>query len=176
MSSFEFNMKALLLAGLTAEDSADLANFNCGDDELNRFLQEEALNEQEQKLNKTVLLYYKGELAAYCSLCADSIRLSDSEMQDDGLPRSVAPAIKIARLARDRSFKEMGFGRFLIKYAVILTNDLTDSMGMRYITVDAYPGKLDFYRSVGFVPNEAYKSRAQNVSMRLDIVAAANIS
>ena len=52
MSSFEFNMKALLLAGLTAEDSADLANFNCGDDELNRFLQEEALNEQEQKLQE----------------------------------------------------------------------------------------------------------------------------
>ncbi len=54
MSSFDFSMKAVLLAGLNAEDSADLANFTCGDEELNRFLREEALNEQEQKLREDV--------------------------------------------------------------------------------------------------------------------------
>jgi predicted GNAT family N-acyltransferase len=175
MPSFNFNMKAVLLAVLTAEDSVDLANFDCGDEELNCFLQEEALDEQEQKLNKTILLYYKGELAAYCSLCADNIRLSDSEMQDSSLTRKVVPAIKIARLARDKNFTEMGFGRFLIKYAIKLANDLTDSMGMRFITVDAYPDKLKFYSSVGFVPNESYQSRTQNVSMRLDILTTARL-
>lgn len=88
-----------------------MPNFDCGDEELNGFLQEAALDEQEQKLNRTILLYYKGELAAYCSLCADSIRLSESEAQDSSLPRKVVPAIKIARLARDARFKNMGFGR-----------------------------------------------------------------
>ena len=153
---YRFNSKAVHLAKLSADETANLANFNCGDNELNRFLLEDALDEQEQRSNRTYLVYYLGEIAAYCSLCTDSIRLKEDEAKDDGTPRVVAPAIKIARLARDIRYRGLGIGRFLVHMVYDLANRLTDDVGVRYLTIDAYPDRVPFYLSLGFKPNLAY--------------------
>ncbi len=169
MSDQRLNVKAIVLAGLTAEDAGELAYFDCGDSDMNEFLREESLDQQMQNLSKTYLLYYMGELAAFCSICADSIKLHYEEKQGERLSRNVAPAIKIARLGRDIKFSGLGLGRFMISYVASLARELSNSLGIRYITIDAYPDKADYYRSIGFVPNEAYRSHTRTVSMRVGI-------
>jgi len=46
---------------------------------MNKFLKEEAFIEQEHGMNTTMLLYYKGKLACFYSICTDSLKLSKDE-------------------------------------------------------------------------------------------------
>lgn len=144
----DVNYKAVLVARLDDEDIDSLATFNCVRDDdgpsvaefskqMNEFLRDEAFDQQAQGLNTTSLLFYKGDLAAYVSVCADSIRLDPSEQQTDAVNYSTAPAIKIARLAVDKRFAGHGFGKFLIEYTRYTCQELNDVIGIRYVTLDA---------------------------------------
>ncbi|MBH0159897.1 GNAT family N-acetyltransferase [Fictibacillus sp. 26RED30] len=165
----KINPKALLLARLTEEELTDLANFDCGDEEMNEYLVKEAFVSQELGMNTTTLLYYEGRLAAFCSICADSIRLAEEEKGDD-LPLTNVPAIKIARLGRDKEFKEYGFGQYLIQHTILKALEIAEaSCGVRFITLDAYPERIKLYEDIGFVRNESYKKRTMRISMRFDI-------
>ena len=53
--TFKFESKAIWLAKLTEEEIVDLANFNCGDEEMNDFLKNEAYEEQECGMNTTII-------------------------------------------------------------------------------------------------------------------------
>lgn len=167
----KFNPKAVLLARLSEEELPDLANFDCGDAEMNRFLQEEAYEEQDKGLNSTILLYYEGILAAFCSVCCDSIPLSDTEREDGKLPPYKIPSIKIARLGRDVRYRGLSFGKFLVDYCKDMAYELAKSkLGIRFLTLDSYPNRVDYYGELGFIKNEAInKSRTFNLSMRADI-------
>ncbi len=55
------------------------------------------------------LLYIGGDLAAFCSICADRLRLASHET-DAEWPRSVVPAVKIARLGRSVRLRDLGVG------------------------------------------------------------------
>ena len=171
----EFNPKAVLLARLTENELCDLANFDCGDDEMNFFFREEAFAEQEIGMNTTILLYYKGELAAACSICCDAITLSKKEKEEEAIPYAKVPAIKIARLGRNKKFEKLGLGKFLVGYVKQLAYDLLSEgvLGVRFLTVDAYPNKVGYYQdSFGFIMNEPDKKikEGRPVSMRLDIL------
>ncbi|MCL6638347.1 MAG: GNAT family N-acetyltransferase [Firmicutes bacterium] len=167
----KFNPKAVLLARLTEDEIRDLANFDCDDEEMNRFFRIEAFDEQERGMNTTILLYYRGELAAACSICCDAISLSKQEKEEEGVPYAKVPAIKIARLGRDIKFKGLGFGRLLIDYVKSTAFDLNDeTVGVRFLTLDAYPQKIGYYEALGFVKNQNKRpSRDGNISMRADI-------
>jgi len=172
MTKTEINPKAILLARLTEEDLPHLANFNCGDTEMNQFLKEESFEEQKRGLNSTILLYYKGELAAFCSICCDSITLSPEERETAGqLPPYKNPAIKLARLGRDIQYKKYGFGEKPVDYVKDLALNLCESqLGVRFITVDAYCNKVDFYRNLDFTENQRLQTNKRStVSMRADI-------
>ncbi|MDD3880380.1 MAG: hypothetical protein PHP26_10430 [Syntrophomonas sp.] len=172
MFDLKFNTKAVVLARLSEEEISDLANFDCGDSEINYFLQEEAFLEQEIGLNSTILLYYEGKLVAFCSLCCDSITLSKEERQIDGHTRYRVPAIKLARLGRDISWKGLGFGAYLVEYTKNLAFELSRSkLGVKYITIDAYENRIDFYAGLGFVLNQALKPMSNGaMSMRYNIL------
>lgn len=177
----EVNYKAVLVARLDDEDVEYLATFDCirdDDDptvagfsrEMNEFLRTEALDQQAQGLNTTSLLYYKGDLAAYVSVCADSIRLNESEQESDAVNYSTAPAIKIARLAVDKRFAGHGFGKFLIGDVRYACQELNDRIGIRFLTLDAFPHRVEYYEKLGFRKNLVYATdkRKTYVSMRSD--------
>lgn len=166
------NPKAILLAKLTETELVDLANFDCGDQEMNSFLINEAYNEQELGMNTTILIYYEGRLAGFYSICCDSIKISDEEKQED-LTYSSVPAIKIARLGRDVNFKKFGIGKYLIQHVIHRALEINDNYcGVRMITLDAYPTRYEYYCSLGFKPNlhRMYNGKNRDtISMRLDI-------
>lgn len=171
MSEVLINPEAIELARLTESELNDLVSFDCSDEEMNRFLNDEAYEEQDKGMNSTILLYYEGSLAAFCSVCCDAIRLSKDESRDGDIPYCKVPAIKIARLGRNTKYKNYGFGRLLIDYIKTVALELNKTiLGVRFITLDAYPSKVGYYESIGFVRNQAIKnSPIGNVSMRADI-------
>lgn len=172
MSELQINLKAIHLVRLSDDELPDLLGFDCADDEMNSFLCNEAFNEQEIGMNNTVLLYYMGTLAAFCSICCDSIPLSKKERDDQEIPRYKVPAIKVARLGRDVRFKGCSFGKFLIDYIKNTAFEIsTTKVGVRFLTLDAYLHRVGYYESLGFIRNEAMRVNPHNntVSMRADI-------
>jgi hypothetical protein len=65
----------------------NLSPFDSGDDDLNEFLKEDALGEQQILLNKTHICFCRDRAAGYIALVADSVRvdrLDDDECPDIG--------------------------------------------------------------------------------------------
>jgi hypothetical protein len=59
-----------------------------------------------------------------------------------------------------------------VRYAYATAIDLTEQVGCRLLTLDAYPASIAFYERLGFVCNQAkaYEGKA-HPSMRLDLFA-----
>ena len=129
-----------------------LAPFDSGDEELNDFLKNDALKEQQLLLNRTHLCFYKDHLAGFIALAADSIRLDkdklDLSQRIDGCDYPAYPCILIARLAVDKRLHGRGIGSYLLSLAIGFA--LSGPLGCRYISVDPKETALNFYEKVGF--------------------------
>ena len=59
----------------TLTEKHDLTDFDCGDDDLNDFLKNYALAQQNENLNVTKLVMYEGKILGYTSLLTDTLLL-----------------------------------------------------------------------------------------------------
>lgn len=116
-------------------------------------------------------------IVCYFSLAADSIRLKTEEKEESGLPRlHDYPALKLARLATNEEFQNHGFGTKALEWTVGLAQHFNDDhrhdgLGCRFVTVDAYPQSIGFYKKFGFVENvEGAGKKRANVSLRYDVL------
>lgn len=148
------------------------AEFDCGDQDLNEFLLEDAWPYHEQLLGKTYLVYHKDDLAGFFTVSNDKISYGDlTEKHPEEEEKSIInkfrrllkkeglchckrllksfPSVKIGRLAIASKYQGSGIGRQLIDFikATFVTNNRT---GCRFITVDAYEDALKFYEKNGF--------------------------
>ena len=134
----------------------------------------EAYQEQENGLNTTHLLIDEetNKIAAYVSLCNDSIRLDFSEQDKMGYSYTTIPSLKIARLAVSTDYQHRGIGRLLIQFSVYIGIQLRKLSGVAFVTLDCFKHRLSFYRSFGFVENVIQPITLPYdtpISMRLDI-------
>lgn len=136
-------------------------------------------------ISKTFLLVHRktGELLAYMTLSADSIKLTkdEKEVHDIGkVPYASIPAIKVGKLAVNKELSEescrKGYGSFLLEMARAYAYQMNElGVACRFITVDAdieyEPDTPQFYYKNGFVENLSNKSRnaKYTISMRKDI-------
>lgn len=155
----------------------NLLNFDCGDPDINEFIVNDSYGYQEKKIATTTVFIYNEEIIGFCSIAADSIKLSENEEKVhsiDDKPVREFPAVKIARIGRDKKYKEMSVGSNILKWAIGHILVCSDLMAIRFITVDSYPHRMQYYEKLGFVKNEhkTYKDRIQNVSMRYDLFNA----
>lgn len=60
---------------------------------------------------------------------------------------------------------------FLIDYVKDIAFELgTSRLGVRVLTLDAYPNRFEYYQNLVFIRNEAIKTSSNgNISMRADI-------
>ena len=140
---------------LTANET--IAAFDCEDNDLNEFILVDAPLYCKALLATTYILTHKGtnKTIAYFSVANDRISIKD-------FPSNTAfnrfrkhrfvnekrlksyPAIKICRLAIDKSAQGSHFGTFLLDF--IQTLFITDNKsGCRFLTVDAYNQAIPFY-------------------------------
>ena len=174
---------------LTGQDIAEIKDnvrlLSIADvDEYNDFLQV-AEKFYELNISKTFLLIHKktGELLAYMTLSADSIKLSteEKELHDIAkVPYGALPALKVGKLAVNKELSEQvrrkGYGSFMLEMARAFAFRMNElGVACRFVTVDAdIDYELDtpeFYRKNGFTENLKYKKKkdSHTISMRKDI-------
>lgn len=157
----------------------DVSAFDCGDADLNEFLQKDASVYQSEHLSFTRVVFHEKELVAYITLLTDSIVLKTPEKKKlvdfhDSVMQW--PALKIGRLAvANARQKQCGIGKALLQYAVGLAIRIgrESGVGCRFLTVDAYPVSIGFYERHGFVVNKNYVDKENpktHPSMRYDIL------
>jgi ribosomal protein S18 acetylase RimI-like enzyme len=161
--------------------SKSCTGFDCSISEYNNYLLNDALRSQNDHIALTWIFTERStdKVAGYMSLIMDAIKLSFSEKELHGLnyPFRTIPAMKIAKLAVDRSFsdKYKGIGTYMIDSAerfALACN--IEYCACRFLTVDADiehdEGVLAFYQKNGFIPNaELYNKNRKTISMRKDI-------
>lgn len=93
----------------------DLNSFNSSSEDLNDFLKNHALIDQDALISMSYLCRWKESLVGFVSLAADTLDVRVVN-QGDGYDCSYQkyPCMKIARLAVDRRFERNGIGRFLL--------------------------------------------------------------
>lgn len=141
-----------------------IESFNCGDDDLNDFILNEAQLYSKARLAVSYVIEKREskQVVGFFSLANDRVSLSDFENKtefnrfrkkrfvNDKRIKSY-PAVKIGRLGIDISAKGQSLGTFIIDF--IKSYFVYDNKsGCRFITVDAYLEALPFYLKNGFIP------------------------
>jgi GNAT superfamily N-acetyltransferase len=137
----------------------NLFSFNCLSQELNDFLKNDALKDQNNMISRTSLCFWNGELVGFFTLIADTI---EAKAVIDGLEHyeyRKYPGVKIARLAVDTRFERRGIGTYLLLAAIGKTLSVCESIGCRYILVDSKKDSIGFYQKNEFKLVEKYKNR-----------------
>lgn len=146
--------------------SADeqIKSFNCGDEDLNDFLLNEAALYRKALLAVTYVFEDKNtrKVVAFFSLANDRVSLSDFENKTEfnrfRKMRFVNekriksyPAAKLCRLGVDEELKGHSIGTLLLDF--IKSYFVVDNKtGCRFLTVDAYADAVPFYLKNGFIP------------------------
>lgn len=167
----------------------DVAEFDCGEKGLNKFLHEpqEVADYQDDGLGKTTLVYWKGCLVGFFTLCNDSLELKyvDSRKlakQFKKRQKEVVdsiPAIKIGRFAVDKRVHDKGIGKLMMRYIVGLAlTHREEAIAARLLVLQAMPDAQAFYTKRGFhFTIEKDKERGKrNRTMFLDLDQVADVA
>jgi GNAT superfamily N-acetyltransferase len=141
-----------------------IADFDCGDDDLNDFFNRDALNYKRQMLSRTCFFRHIGSGATVCafSFSASSIKTADlpgsrRKKVKEFVPREKSlksyPAILIGRLGVAAEFGGHGAGSQLMEIIKdFCYNNYPDFV--RFLLVDAYnnPAVIAFYQKNRFSP------------------------
>lgn len=137
----------------------ELADFDCGDSDLNEFLLEDAKHFLEKRIANTFILEDDGRIVAYFCLLNDKIsrlEVTNSRWKrikegfSEGKQFRSYPSIKIGRFAVSVDYRGQNIGTELIKAVKYQLNQELGRSAFRFITVDAYLSAIPFYEKNGF--------------------------
>lgn len=138
----------------------NLKRFDCGDDDLNGFLLDDAKNFLEKRIAKTFIIEDEGRIVAYFCLLNDKISRQEvtnnqwKKIKDsfpDGKRFRSYPAVKIGRFAVSSDYRGQRIGTDIMTMIKVSLNQDENYSAFRFITVDAYLSAIPFYRKNGFV-------------------------
>ena len=137
--------------------------FDCEDEDLNDFLFNEAIPYKEQMLATTFILESSERTLGYYSVLSDGFRVEENLFLSKSqykkflklVPHSKRhlkniPAVKIGRLAIDKTYKGKGLGSIFINNIIKDCLELNTKQACRLLLVDAYKQALPFYEKIGF--------------------------
>ncbi len=115
-----------------------LAGFDCGQPDLNLFLQRHALSSQQANSAQTYVCCHEDRVAAYYSLAVGAVDpVAAPSRILKGLARHPVPVMILARLAVSKEHQPRGLGRALLKDALLRTAQAADIAGIRALLVHA---------------------------------------
>ena len=152
------------LSFLLLTEDHTIKPFDCEDDDLNKFLFQEAMLYEKQSLATTFIIESTERTLGYYSLLTDSFRVEETDFSSKSqykkfirglIPHpkrhlKTIPSVKIGRLAVDKSCKGKGLGKIMIHTIISNCLILNDNQACRLITVDAYKQAIPFYQRMGF--------------------------
>ena len=138
--------------------------FDCEDEDLNDFLFNEAVSYQKELLATTFVMENDKQTLGYYSLLNDSLQLKEEMFASKSQFRKflrelmpypkrhlkTIPALKIGRLAIDKTFKGKGLGSVIMANIISRCIKMNEEQACRLITVDAYKQAVPFYQKMGF--------------------------
>jgi len=134
------NLENIIIKVAKEKDLKNL-KFDCGDNDLNDFLLKDSVKNIKHNLNVIYICELKKDVIAFFALSTDSIKIN-TKIE---IKYPVYPAIKIGRLAVDKKYQGNNVGSILIKWIIGICFSLRKSVGIRFLSVDAYPKSIDFY-------------------------------
>jgi len=141
-------------------------DFDCGDEDLNEFIREDALKHLYEDLAVTYLFILDGVVLGFVSISSASIKISKKHKKEMKFQYPEFPSVRIARLAIDKRYAGKGIGTHLIKWISGKSEDMGRDIGIRFISLDAYEKSINFYKKIGF---HVYDSKKRNVPMYFDL-------
>ncbi len=161
------------------QEDTKLSSFNCGNEDLNNFLFNDAKAYLKRLLSVTYLLKKGDDTVAFFSLSNDRISVPDSDRSTwrkvkslfpHSKHRSDYPSVKIGRLAVDLKYQHCSVGTVMLNFIenMFVTNNRT---GCAFVTVDALPSALPFYLKNGFVllNKSLNETRKQTLTLFYDL-------
>jgi GNAT superfamily N-acetyltransferase len=139
------------------EQRHNVDRFECGREQLNRWLHAYAGQGQRRDTARTFVVCRRGEtdVVGYYTLVASQVEQSEAtdEVQHGTSQHFPIPVCLIARLAVDRSEQGAGLGRSLLLDAMQRTERASRSVAMRAVLVHALDEEAaTFYKLFGFKP------------------------
>lgn len=133
----------------------DLEAFDCGQQELNRFLQKYALPNQYSDGAQTYVGLVDTLVVGYHSLATGSVEQERAPARvKKGLASHSISILLLARLAVDRQWQGQGIGADLLKDAMRRTVTAADIAGIRALVVHAKDNVAKgFYQHFDFIPS-----------------------
>lgn len=131
--------------------------FDCGRADQNHFLYQHAWPDQQALISTTYLFFIQGFCAGYLTVVMDGIDLSVKE-RGPGVRFRTTGALKAAQVGVDRRVGGQGLGQMIVAMAVSLALHIGEIAGCRYLTLDARPDLVSWYRGQGFLRNELSQS------------------
>jgi GNAT superfamily N-acetyltransferase len=127
-------------------------SFDCGQSDLNQYLQKYAWSNQNANSAQTYITCANSGIAGYYSLSVSGVDYENSPARVvKGLARHPVPVMLLARLAVDQKFQRLGLGAALLKDAFLRTLQAADIAGIRAMLVHAKNEKSrQFYLRFGF--------------------------
>ena len=151
----------------------ELKGFDCGDEDLNNFLIEDAKGFLDKRIATSFILLDEDNIVAYFCLLNDKIsrqEVTNSQWKKikGEFPESKRfgsyPAIKIGRFAVSSKYKGRNIGSDLMNLLKGMLNDNPNYSAFRYLTVDAYLSAIEFYNKNNF---KILSEKIQNEHTRL---------
>ena len=118
------------------EATDPVEGFDCGQQNLNQYLQRYALSSQRGNGAQTYVACVDSIVAGYYSICAASVAHADAPGRIvKGLARHPVPLMLLSRLAVDKRFQGQGLGTELLHDALTRAIHAGDIMGIRAVVV-----------------------------------------
>jgi GNAT superfamily N-acetyltransferase len=131
-----------------------LADFDCGNTELNEWLKKRALKNENSGASRTYVVTLGDKVVAYYCLANGSVINTTAPGKIRRNMPDPIPVMIIGRLAVDINWQGKGSGYALVRDAVLRTLQAAKIAGIRAILVHAISEQAkQFYEKCGFIPS-----------------------
>jgi GNAT superfamily N-acetyltransferase len=132
-----------------------IEGFDCGREELNRYLLRYAWLNQQAGAAQTYVGLVEDAIIGYHTLAVGQVSREEApERLTKGLARHPIPIMLLARLAVDRRWHGRGAGKALLRDAMRRTLQAADIAGIRALAVHAKDDDArNFYEKFDFIPS-----------------------
>jgi len=129
--------------------------FDSGDEEVTRFLREQALQDAEKELSRTMVLVDQhddpSKIIGYHTLLFLQVNQESIPSDKPKIKRPI-PVILLGQIGVDKEFQRRGFGELLLMDAQARVDEISRKAGVRAMMLDARTEALaQWYESYDFI-------------------------
>jgi GNAT superfamily N-acetyltransferase len=150
--------------------SHDRKRFDCGEEDVTRFLREQALQDHEKNLSRTMVLIDEyadpARIAGYHTLVMAHVKQEEIPGDRPAIKRHI-PVILLGQLGVDKDFQHRRYGEMLLMDAQARVAEISARTGVRAMMLDArsetltrwyekhdfirFPGQFRMFKSIASI-------------------------